>query len=280
MRLSSLPFIAAATAMAEETAVSAYAGWRAFLFLKKLASDDWRWTELAQMIALYLERSPDARADVKRMAAVALGGVLVFLAAHAGITYCVWRRKSSAIRARLVVQAGCITALNGNNAVLNGRLAAQTGRIAALTGSLDEAEETISILLEQGWQGQEVSPVVASRSRRDEEAANSGAGRGEWAEKNSGLSTGGVESVLKKNTASPHAASISSGHGHRHGDKRCKGDKIVGGMFYWCSRCLVWTTLHSLWLCVQCRLCTYVSRHARFSANTRVRWYSSGPRLR
>lgn len=223
MPLSSLPFIAAATAMAKEIAMSAYAGWRAFFFLKKLASNDWRWTELAQMFALYLEHSPDARADIKRMAVVALGGVLVFLAAHAGITYCVWRRKSSDIRARLVVQAGCITALNGNNAVLNGRLAAQTGRIAALTESLDEAEDTISILLEQGWQGREVAPVVASRSRRrDEEAANSGVGGGERAEKKGGLSTGGVESVLKKNIASPHAVSISSGHGHRHGDKRCE----------------------------------------------------------
>ena len=176
MPLCGLPFVAAATDSAKEAAMSAYACWRAHVFLKKLALDDWGWTELAEMFALFLEQSPDSRADIKRMGMAALGGVLVFLVAHAAVAYCVWRRKSSALRARLVVQAGCITALNWSNAVLNGRLAVQSGRVAALTGSLDEAEETISVLLEQGWRPQEFSPVVASKRRRNVQATNSRTG--------------------------------------------------------------------------------------------------------
>lgn len=212
--------------------MSAYAGWRAFFFLKKLALDDWSWTELAEMFALFLEQSPDSRADIKRMGTVALGGVLVFLVAHAAVTYCVWRRKSSAIRTRLVVQAGCITALNGSNAVLNGRLAVQTDRVAALTGSLNEAEETINILLEQGWQGQEFSSVAASKRRRNGEVTKSRTGD-ETPEKIDRLGTGDVDSAVKKNIPSPNT--VSGGNSHRHGDKRCKVRTQQGAAFTFCA---------------------------------------------
>lgn len=235
MTFSSLPFVAAAATSLKETAMSAYAGWRAFFFLKKVAMDDWSWTELAEMFTLYLEQSPDSRAEMKRMATIAVGGVLLFLVAHAAITCFVWRRKSSAIRGRNVELTGRNVTLTGSNAVLaecnavqTKRIAVLSGRNAVLTGSndvltrgLSEAEETISILLEQGWQGGDnlsSANVAASRSRKNDDAKRFGTGGGR-AEKRSGLGTGGMTSVLKKkNIPSPNA--VSSGHDDRYGDVR------------------------------------------------------------
>lgn len=120
MPLPSFPFVMAATTSVKKSAISARAAWRAFSFMKKVASDDWDWSELAQMLTSHLEHSPDHRSGIEHTAILVLVGCVAFWTSFAAITYIIWRKKSRAMRER----------------------------IAALTWCLNEAEETIRLLSE------------------------------------------------------------------------------------------------------------------------------------
>lgn len=293
MPLPRVPLLAAATAFVKQAATNAYAGWRAFFFLKRVAIDDWSWTELAEMFIVYLEYSPDSLAEIKRMAIVALGGVFVVLAALAAIIYFVWRKKSNAFQehvavlvgrnaalsgrntfldghntflagrntslagrnhvltARNAVLTGCNTFLTGRNtsltgrntmltervSVLTGRNALLTERNAELTGYLNDAEETISIMLEKGWLNPPTSLVLASKDRDDttvvapkraNNATNPGTGE-KRVEKNDSVATGGPNPANLEGGLSPSV--VSGGNGRRYEDKHCKvrtdGTKVV-----------------------------------------------------
>lgn len=155
------------------------------------------------------------------------GRITVLVERNAVLTWCktfqAERHASLAVRNSVLTERNNV--LTGSNAIL-------TERNAELTGYLNDAEETISIILEKGWLVPSDSTVsTSSRNQhgaaraafqRRGDATKLGTGEKQQVEGIENLGTDSTDSTGVENSSPRRAISSGNGHGGHKDNTRCK----------------------------------------------------------